>query len=67
MVAYSRQSAEDLKNKLPRSLYLEKVPQKVIQSCNRNDAPTEEVLKNIAWSERQTSRADPNELLAYKR
>ncbi|XP_026041873.1 uncharacterized protein LOC113032941 [Astatotilapia calliptera] len=69
--AQARQSAgELLKNKLPRSLYLEslqKVPQKVIQSGNRDDAPTKEVLKNIAWSERKASRADPNELISLQK
>ncbi|XP_039456745.1 uncharacterized protein LOC120433856 [Oreochromis aureus] len=69
--AQSRQSTgELLKNKLPRSLYLEslqKVPQKLIQPGNRDDAPTKEVLKNIAWSERKASRADPNELMSLQK
>lgn len=46
---------------------LQKVPQKVIQSGNRDDAPTKEVLKNIAWSERKASRADPNELISLQK
>lgn len=68
--ADARQStAEVLESKLPRSLYLEsmqKIPEMVIESGCRDEAPTKEVLKNIAWTERQKKRLHSNELLSLQ-
>ncbi|XP_073710050.1 uncharacterized protein [Misgurnus anguillicaudatus] len=61
--------AEVLATKLPRSLYLESMqnlPNKVIDSGCRDDAPSKEVLKNISWSERKKSRLHSDDLISVK-
>ncbi|ROI16105.1 hypothetical protein DPX16_7158 [Anabarilius grahami] len=68
--AGARQStAEVLKTKLPRRFYLgtlEKIPPMVIDSGCRDDAPSKEVLKTIAWSERKKTRLHSDELTSLK-
>ncbi len=63
-------TAELLQTKLPRSLYLEsmhKLPQTVIDSGCRDDAPSKDVLKNITWSERKIKRPHSDEFTSLKK
>lgn len=63
-------TGETLETKLPRSVYLDSMqnlPEKVMQSGCRDEAPTKEVLKTIAWSQRQLKRPHSNELLSLQR
>ncbi|KAF4097933.1 hypothetical protein G5714_021941 [Onychostoma macrolepis] len=58
-----------LESKLPRSVYLDsmqKLPEMVMQSGCRDEAPTKEVLKTISWSQRQLKRPHSNELLSLQ-
>lgn len=60
---------ETLESKLPRSVYLDsmqKLPEMVMQSGCRDEAPTKEVLKTISWSQRQLKRPHSNELLSLQ-
>lgn len=62
-------TGETLESKLPRSVYLDsmqKLPEMVMQSGCRDEAPTKEVLKTISWSERQLKRPHSNELLSLQ-
>ena len=61
--------AETLETKLPRSLFLDsmqKIPEMVIESGCRDEAPTKEVLRNIAYTQRQLKRPHTNELLSLQ-
>ncbi len=63
-------TAELLQTKLPRSLYLEsmhKLPQMVIDSGCRDDAPSKDVLKNITWSERKIKWPHSDEFTSLKK
>ncbi len=60
-------TGETLDSKLPRSVYLDsmqKLPEMVMQSGGRYEAPTKEVLKTISWSQRQLKRPHSSELLS---
>lgn len=63
-------TGELLETKLPRGLYLEsmqKIPQMVIEAGCRDEAPTKEVLKNIAWTQRQIQSPHSNELKSLQK
>ena len=56
--------------KLPRILHLEslgKVPDKVLDSGCRDDAPTPQILKNILCCERKFKRCHTNELISLQK
>uniref|UniRef100_A0A1A8B0C6 Ubiquitin-like protease family profile domain-containing protein n=1 Tax=Nothobranchius furzeri TaxID=105023 RepID=A0A1A8B0C6_NOTFU len=61
--------AEQLETKMPRSLYLDslnKIPEKAFQAGCRDEAPSKEVLKNIAWSHRKKDRPHLNEMASLQ-
>nr|XP_054601472.1 uncharacterized protein LOC107374475 isoform X3 [Nothobranchius furzeri] len=54
---------------MPRSLYLDslnKIPEKAFQAGCRDEAPSKEVLKNIAWSHRKKDRPHLNEMASLQ-
>lgn len=56
--------AEKLETKMPRSLYLDslnQIPEKAFQAGCRDEAPSKDVLKNIALSHRKKQRPHLNE------
>ncbi|CAI5668375.1 unnamed protein product [Oreochromis niloticus] len=61
--------AEKLETKLPRSLYLDslnQIPEKAFQAGCRDEAPSKDVLKNIAWSHRKKQRPHVNEMASLQ-
>ena len=56
-----------LESKLPKTVYLEslqKLPETVMESGCRDEAPNPKVLKNLSCSERKLKRCHENELLS---
>ncbi|XP_026012681.1 uncharacterized protein LOC113015007 isoform X3 [Astatotilapia calliptera] len=61
--------AEKLETKLPRSLYLDSlnlIPEKAFQAGCRDEAPSKDVLKNIALSHRKKQRPHLNEMTSLQ-
>lgn len=60
---------KDLQKQLPRAMYLTKIaqiPDDVMESGCRDEAPSPSVLKTISWETRQRSRQHNNEIISLQ-